>query len=325
MNKRISIIACAVLAMLLSAPLASAAQDWRGNNRIQGLILDKKTGKPVANAKVMLRKGPSGPDVTTDANGKWAVLGIGSGAWNVDVEAAGYEVRKASFGMREGARLPPMKIEMEPAAPPVAVAAPAQMQAEEVKIGGVAVTPEVATAVEAGNKLLAEQKFKEAVSEYEKAYPTLSSNTGLKFALARGYYGAGQLKKAIVLLDEAYKADPQPQTGILLANMVIEDGQIERGKEILAKLPAGAITDPTAYVNMGIAAMNKKQPAVARDYFTKAIELDPKRYEGYYFRGLAALQMSKAKLAKADLMMVLELAPESPEAKDAREYLKSIK
>ena len=325
MNKRISIIACAVLAIITTAPLASAAQDWRGNNRIQGVVVDKSNGKPVANAKVMLRKGTSGPDVTTDANGKWAILGIGSGAWNVDVDATGFETRKASFGMQEGQRLPPMKIEMDRAAAPVAAAAPASVQPEEVKIGGVAVTPEVATAVEAGNRLMGEQKFKEAVSEYEKAYPTLSSNVGLKFALARAYYGAGSLKKAIVLLDEAYKADPQPQTGILLANMLIEDGQIEPGKAIMAKLPAGSITDPTAYVNMGIAAMNKKQPSAAHDYFTKAIDLDPKRYEGYYYRGLASIQMGKAKQARPDLEKVLELAPTSPEAKDAKEYLKAIK
>ncbi len=325
MNKRLSIIACAMLAIITAVPTAFAAEDWRGNNRVQGSVVDKTTGKPVANAKVMLRKGASGPDVTTDANGKWAVLGLGSGAWNIDVDATGYETRKASLAMQEGQRLPPMKIELEPAAAPVPAAAPEAAPVEVVKIGGVAVTPEVAAAVEAGNKFLGEQKFKEAVTEYEKAYPTLSSNTGLKFALARAYYGAGQLKKAIVLLDEAYKANPQPQTGLLLANMLVEDGQIDRGKDIIEKLPAGSVTDPTAYVNMGIAAMNKKQPVAAHSYFTKAIELDPKRYEGYYYRGLASIQMGKAKDAKPDLLKVLELAPDSAEAKDAKEYLKSIK
>jgi tetratricopeptide (TPR) repeat protein len=207
-------------------------------------------------------------------------------------------------------------------APP---ATEAQAPVEEVKIGGVAVTPEIAAAVEAGNKLVGEQKYKEAIVEYEKAYPTLSSNVGLKLALARAYYGAGQLKKAIVLMDEAYKADAQPQTGVLLANMLVEDGQADKAKEIVEKLAPGSITDPMIYVNMGIAAMNKKQPAVAVGYFGKSIEMDPKRFEGYYYRGLASIQMGKAKDAKPDLQKVIELAPDSAEAKDAKEYLKSIK
>jgi hypothetical protein len=328
LKKSISIIAIAAL-MLLVAVSAFAAEDWRGNNRVAGFVVDKATGQPVKGAKVSLRLqkgGKGGPDTTTDNNGRWAVLGLTFGPWNIDVEAPGYTTRQMSTNISEGQRLPPMKVELEKEAPPEPVANPADAPVEQVKIGGVTVTPEVAAAIEAGNKLITEQKYKEAVAEYEKAYPVLSSNVGLKFALARAYYGAGELKKAIVLLDEAYKADPSnTQTALLLANMLIEDGQLDKGKELVGQLPAGSVTDPTIFINMGIAAMNKKQPAVAIDYFTKAIALDEKRYEGYYYRGLASIQMSKAKDAKPDLNKVIELAPDSSEAKEAKEYLKSIK
>ena len=317
----------ATFALLFAATALFAAEDWRGNNRLSGYIVDKNTGKPVAGAKLKLRlqKGSQGgPDVVADSNGKWAVLGLGAGSWNIDVEAPGYDLRQVSIGMGEGQRLPPMKIEMEPvAAPqPTATAEPAH---EEVKIGGTAVTPEIAAAVEAGNNFLTQQKYKEAVAEYEKAYPTLSSNVGLKLALARAYYGAGQLKKSIVLLDEAYKADPaNTQNAVLLANILLEDGQLERGKQIIDALPAGTL-DMNSLLNTGIALMNKKQPGAAVEYFNRAITLDANRYEGYYYRGLAQIQAGKAKMAKSDLEKVIELAPESNEAKEAREYLKSIK
>ena len=71
--------------------------------------------------------------------------------------------------------------------------------------------------------------------------------------------------------------------------------------------------------------MNKKQPAAARDYFTKVIDANPKDADGYYYRGLATIQAGKAKEAKADLQKVIELAPDSDQAKEAKEYLKSIK
>ena len=325
--KRVMAIA---LGALLSAATLMASEDWRGNNRLAGSVVDKSNGKPVAGAKLKLRiqKGAKGgPDVTSDGNGKWAVLGISYGSWNIDVEAPGYELRQIGpVQLSEGQRLPPIKIELDPqAAPAPVVETPAEPPHEEVKIGGVAVSKDVADAVEAGNRLITEGKYKEAVVEFEKAYPTLSSNVSLKIALARAYYGSGDLKKAIVLLDEAYKANPDNSVAMLLANMLIEDGQTDKGKEVIEKLPTGSITDPTIYINMGIAAMNKKQPGVAVEYFTKAIAMDEKRHEGYYYRGLASLQMGKTKQAKPDLEKVVELAPASDEAKDAKEYLKSIK
>src|ERR1700686_5330894 len=164
MKKALLTIATAMLAVIISAP-AFAAEDWRGDNRLAGYIVDKNTGKPVAGAKLKLRstKGSQGgPDIVADNNGKWAVLGLGAGGWNIDVEAPGYELRQVSTGLNEGQRLPPMKIEMEPAAPPQPVS-PAEPAHEEVKIGGVAVSKDIADAVELGNKLLNEQKYKDAI------------------------------------------------------------------------------------------------------------------------------------------------------------------
>lgn len=318
----------AVAASFVAAVATFAAEDWRGNNRLSGVVVDKNSGKGVAKATVKLRirkGGQGGPDVTTDGNGKWAVLGLSAGAWNIDVEALGYITRQLSTGMQEGQRLPPMKIEIEPQPVRQPEPAAAEVPREEVRIGGTTVTREIAEAIEAGNNFLKEAKYKEAVEQYEKAYPTLSSNIALKFALARAYYGAGQIKKGIVLLDEAYKADPtNTQTAMLLANMLLEDGQLEAGQKIIDSLPAEGI-NLDSLLNMGIVLMNKKQPAAAAGYFTKAIALAPTTADGYYYRGLATIQMGKARQAKPDLEKVLELAPDSNLAKDAKEYLKSIK
>ena len=327
MKKALSTIAAAMLAAIIAAP-AFASEDWRGNNRLSGNVVDKKTGNAVSGAKLklrILRGAHGGPDIAADNSGKWAVLGIAAGSWNVDVEAPGYELRQIGpISLTEGQRLPPIKIEMDPQVvkPQPTETVPPQ---EEVKIGGVAVSKDIADAVEAGNKLLGEQKYKEAIEQYEKAYPTLSSNVSLKFALARAYYGAGQVKKAIVLLDEAYKADPtNTQAAVLLANLLLEDGQLVAGKKIIDALPAGTL-DMNSLLNTGIALMNKKQPAAAIEYFDRAVALDATRYEGYYYRGLASIQAGKTKAAKPDLEKVIQLAPDSNEAKEAKEYLKSIK
>lgn len=315
-------------ALICAASMLIASEDWRGNNRLSGYVVDKATGKPVPNAKVSLRiqkGGKGGPDVTADANGKWAVLGMNSGLWNVDVEAPGYVVRQiGNVQISEGQRVPPMKIEMEPAV----VAAAAQAEAppvEEVKIAGQVVSKDIADAVEAGNAALTAKNYPEAVTAYEKATAALPTFMPIRFALARSYYGAGDLKKAVATMADVYAADPaNARNAMLYANMLLEDGQLDKGKAIVDKLPAADV-DPTALTNIGIVLMNKKQPAAAREYFTKVIESSPKDADGYYYRGLATIQAGKAKEAKADLQKVIELAPDSDQAKEAKEYLKSIK
>ena len=316
------------LAILCSVATVFGAEDWRGQNRLAGVIVDKATGKPVPNAKIKLRiqKGEKGgPDVTADASGKWAMLGMAAGGWNLDVSAAGYETRQVSLSMTEGKRVPTMKIELESAASSASETTAAEVPKEEVKIGGQTVSKDIAEAVEAGNTALAAKNYKVAISSYEKVSAALPAFAPIKLALARAYYGDGQLKKAIAQMDEIVKTDPNnTQTSALLANMLLEDGQMDRAKDIIDKLPEAAM-DINTLLNTGIAMMNKKQPAAAVSYFAKAVAKEPQSHLGYYYRGLAYIQQNKAKEAKPDFMKVVELAPDSPEAKDAQEYLKSIK
>jgi len=315
-------------AVLCLAATLFAGEDWRGNNRLAGVLVDKTSGKPVANAKIMLRKGSSGgPDVAGDSNGKWAILGLSSGQWNLDVAAPGYVTRQLSLTIVENQRIPTMKIELDPqaAAPQPAAEAAAPAAAEQVKIGGQVVSKDIADAVEAGNAALTAKSYKDAVADYEKAVAALPTFTPLKFALARAYYGAGDLPKATAAMEELYKGEPtNAQYASLYANFLLEGGQLDKAKEVIEKVPDGAL-DMNTLLNAGIALMNKKQPGAAVTYFSKAVTLDPKSHLGYYYRGLAHIQQNKPKEAKPDLLKVVELAPDSDEAKDAKEYLKSIK
>lgn len=321
--KKTLVLAAAILCL---AATLFAGEDWRGNNRLAGSVTDKATGKPVAGAKVMLRKGSQGgPDTTTDSGGKWAVLGLSAGQWNIDVEAKGYVTRQGSVAMAENQRVPPMKIELEPQAAAAAKAEEAAPQVEQVKIGGQVVAKEIADAVEAGNTALTAKNYKDAVANYEKASAALPGYMPIKFALARAYYGANDIAKACTAMEEVYKSEPaNAQYATLYTNMLLEQGQLDKAKEIMEKLPDGAL-DMNTLLNAGIALMNKKQPAAAVTYFNKAIALDANSHLGYYYRGLARVQQGKGKEAKPDLQKVIELAPNSDEAKEVKEILKGIR
>jgi Tfp pilus assembly protein PilF len=327
--KKTSILLVACLIAAVAAP-AALAQAWRGVGRLHGTVIDKD-GKPVKGAKVILksvRGSDTGPEpIVTDAKGRWQAGGLIGGQWNIDVEAEGFLVRKMTANVSEVERLsPPMKIELEaapPPPPPQAEQAPVQ---ETIQVGGVEVSPEIAAALEAANNFMKAEKWKEAALEYEKAIAVLTDNQQLKFALARAYYGAGELKKAIGLLQQVYDADTGNVTAAtLLANMLIEDGQLDAGKKVLSAMPEGAVTDPNVFLNVGILFVNKNKPDDAYTYFDRAVQIAPEVPASYYYRALASLQLKKMDAARADLRKVIELAPESTEAKDAKELLAQMK
>lgn len=317
------------LAVTLAAvlTLSASAQAWKGVARIQGSVVDA-AGKPVKGARVTLKsvRDDAGPQtIVTDDRGKWAALGLAGGNWNIDIEAEGFLAKATSVQLSELNRLPPMKIQLEPAPPPAPKeeAAPA---VESIQVGGVEVSPETAAALEAANAFMKDQKWKEAAAEYEKAIAVLTTNVPLRFALSRAYYGAGDVAKAVEQLQVVHTADSGNVTAsTLLSDMLLETGKVDEAKKVLATIPPGAITDVNTIINLGIRFTNQNLPEDAFRYFNDAVTAAPDVAAAYYYRGIANLQLKKMKEARADLNKVVELAPDAPEAKDAKDLLAQMK
>lgn len=308
------------LAIMLSAVVVApaSAQGWRGMARLAGTVVNAD-GNPIEGARVVLRSiraGDDGPDVTTDRRGRWAALGLIGGQWNIDVKAEGYVTEKIVVNISEVRRIPPLEIVLQPM--PEAEPEPEPTVASTVP-------PEAVEAVERGEALLAEGEIEAAIVELEKAHASLPDHLQLKQVLAQSYYKTGQLKPAIGLLRAVHQAEPTNNgVVLLLVNLLVEDGQLEEGRRLLDGLPAEAISEPTAVVNVGILFLNKNNPQEAHEYFTRAIEIGPDRGESYYYRALASIHLERNEEAKRDLRRVLELAPESSEAAEAKELLAAL-
>lgn len=304
-----------MLSLLLAIP---AAAQVRGKARLQGTVVDKATGNPIDGAKVTIAPANASttPIITkTNAKGRWSALGLTSGQWNIDIEAAGYAISRGTANVSEVQMLPPIATELV-----------AEVKEEAPAVQASGVPQEVVDAVNRGQDLVAQEKYAEAIPELEKALVHLADNLPLKQLLAHAYYKTGALKKAIAMLEAVHAADAA-NTGVslLLTNIYLEDGQLDRAKALLATVPESAITDPTIYVNIGILFLNKTNPAEAATILGKAVALDPSKAEPYYYRGLAYVQMKKTAEAKADFTKVVELAPESAEARDSRQLLAGLK
>lgn len=315
MRKLVSSLSMVVLLLVASAAFAQV----RGKGRLQGAVTDKETGKPVAGAKVSVAIAGNTTEpiiATSDAKGRWSALGLIGGQWNIDIEADGYVTSRGSVNVSELQMVPPIKtalareVKQEPVEEPVVSSVP----------------EEAVAAVRAGEELMKQEKYAEAAAEFEKALVHVTDNDQLKQATSQAYYKAGELKKAIAMLEQVVAADPSNHgLAMLLVNLYLEDGRLAEGKALVDQLPEGAITDPTVYTNVGILFMNKQSLDDALAYFTKAVELDRSRADSYYYRGLAYVQMKQYAEAKAEFNRVVELAPDSTEAAEAKQLLAQLK
>jgi tetratricopeptide (TPR) repeat protein len=297
----------AAAAVLAAAP--AFAQDWKGMGRVEGKVTDKD-GKPVVGATVKLDL-PSrggGTTVKTDKKGRWAVGGIAAGNWNLDVEAAGYVAKKASFQLAsESQRLGGIDMVLEasgPKGPP----------------------PEVLAALKNADDAYKGQRFEEAIAEYNKLLAlrpdlavTIHQQIGFSYI---------QLKKYPEALDHLQKvvdAEPADQRmKAIMAQAAVEGGLMDRALPLLSSLDA-ATTSPDVFFNIGVGFVNANKPEEAITYFTKAIAKDPAYADGYFRRGLAALQLGRMAEAKTDLQKLLELQPTGAQADLAKKALESLK
>lgn len=318
-----------------------------------------------ATITIALPNGKTAPISTkTDSRGHWSAIGMTSGQWNIDISAAGYVTSRGTASVSEaGGMTPAINTALEPQAAPqpaetqvqTAPSVPLEavnlikegQQLLNAKAGDVITVAQTDTtgATTSVSHTVAESELKDnakkAVADLQKALPQVPDTTPelkevrnqIMQVMAQAYYRAGDTPNAIATLQQLDQTDPMGATPdqahmtreVLLANLYLENGQLDQGRALLDKLPAGAISDPTAYINIGILFLNKKNPSDAAMYFTKAVSMDPKRADTYYYRGLAEVQMKKNKEAKADFEQVLALAPDSSEAKDAKQLLASLK
>ena len=301
------------LALLLALGVAEAgdAQGWRGMGRVGGTVVDED-GKPIEGVivKAMLPSADNqGPEEQSNRRGEWAIGGITRGTWALDFIKAGYETKSISVSISEFQRIPPMQIVLTKAAP---VVDPSEVIKQKL--------------VEAAGLMDAKQ-FADARAIYEGLSAQYPDVTQFEPLIARTYYGEGNRTKALEHLRSAAVRDPDNvEVKLLLGNMLVEEGKVEEGRQLLESVDKSEVGDPVIYLNVGIEMINQGRHADAVTWFDKAIARFPEHPDAYYYRGISKLSLGSPADAKADLEKFVSLAPATaPELATAKKILESIK
>jgi tetratricopeptide (TPR) repeat protein len=312
MSRVLRIAAC----LLLIASVAWA-QGWRGQGRVGGRVTDEAR-KPIEGVvvKLALPSEKGAMEVKTNSKGDWSAGGIARGDWQIDFSKPGYEARHISVPVSEITRIPPIETVLKKAEDPNEI---------------------IAGEMKRANELLTEKKYAEARAVYEALLARYPQAYRIEQSVARTYYLEGKPELAIDRLKSVLAKDPEAiELKLLLGSLLLEMGRADEGKQVLSSVDDSKITEAAIYVNFGIAMMNKGQGAEAFTYFDKAIARFPQEPDAYYYRGITQLQLSgvqgdeaqkadRLQKAKADLTKFIQMAPNAPEAENAKKILEQLK
>ncbi len=169
---------------------------------------------------------------------------------------------------------------------------------------------------------------------YEQSLAGLppESQTQVLLAIARSYDQEGNREQAIASVKRILDASPDNIQALqLIADLLSREGKEEEAQTYLDRIPETAELPPDMLLNQGIRFYNESTKEgsqdklkMAMENFQRVIRQDPKMADAYYYRGLVYLNGGDNEHAKADFEKLLELAPDSQYAKDAKEFLKYL-
>jgi tetratricopeptide (TPR) repeat protein len=284
----------------------------RGQAKMLGIVLDEETGQPLEGVTVKAyfpaADAAYSPAPTTNAEGRWKILFIRAGMWNLDLGKVGYLPQKISqrvvFEM--GAKVPEIEIRLR-------------------KMKGVVVREDIVKEVEKGERLFAEKKYSEALAVYRSILEKYPDFYIIKMNIGACYFAQGNYEKALEEYLQVY--EKQPDRGDLLiaiANTYNNWGKLDEAIAWYQKVPVSDIRDIDSAYNTGAVFLTSGNQADALKYFRKAIEIDPQFAEAYYQLGLCHVGLGSTPEAIAALNKFIELAPESPDAATAKAIVETL-
>jgi tetratricopeptide (TPR) repeat protein len=302
--KKISIL----LVFVFLTAIFAFSQDWKGNGRIMGHVLDEQ-GKPIEGVKVKLVYVPSnsGLEVMSDAKGEWKVSWIRKGLWFIDFEKVGFEVKKIQFQVNESQKNPEINVNLK-------------------KAEGLVLTDELKKSLDEGNALFDEGKYEEAIASFEKILASYPEAFIVNKNIGNSYFQMEKYDKAEEYYLKVLEKDPQNvETMLLIGNCYTNRGQTEKALEWYGKIEFEKIKDPTVLYNIGTMFYNISKFEEALNYYKKAVELKEDFLDALYQLGLTYLNLQNNQESLNAFEKYLKLDPNSEKASLVKGFIEFLK
>ncbi len=303
----------AALAALIVASLASGAAAQSG--RVGGIVRDEM-GEPIKAATVRAENSGGQPQAftaSTDAKGRFAMIGLRAGDWTFTAEAPGFDAQAGRVRVGADGLAQPLLFSLTRSVggpiPELGDESPRDLQARLAD----------------ADQLFATSKWTEALSAYQAILhdvPALSSinlQIGAIDRIRKDYPGAIEAYQSLLAVDPD---NPKAAVGLAMAHL--ENGDAATAESVLLKAAGGPTPDRDVLDALGSVERAKGNAADAATWYQRAAAADPAWGKPLYELGTLALERGDRAQA-ADLMRrVLDVDPSSGEAVKAKASLAQI-
>jgi tetratricopeptide (TPR) repeat protein len=334
------LIQSVLVAVCIAVAVPAVAQGTAGS--VKGRILDPQ-GQPAAAAQVTFENTKDTTKepiiLNTTLTGDFAVDVVPPGTWLVSaVQGKFYVQRKDPIVITNGEKIDAGDIKMH-----VGTGDEMRRAADSQKAAIARHNDRAAKellAVKAADAARDAGNFDDAIAKYTDVAGLLS-NCGLCYIrigdiyldqkndpteAEKAYLKAIDLNTANSSADASTRAAPYAK----LATIYNKQQKFDDASKMSAKanevMEAGGGTgDPTAAYNQGVSLWNANKMTEAQTQFEKAVKLDPKMAEAYYYLAMTLVNQNKLPEAKPNFQTYLKLAPDGPNAATAKAMLDAIK
>jgi len=235
-------------------------QDDLGKGRVSGTVADEN-GAPIEGALVVAQslRSETKLEGRSDAKGRFAIAGLGSGSWRVIASKDGYGTASVDANIRQLGTNPPISFTLKKITGPAAVAS----------------DKEALAMLDQGNKLLDQESYDQALQvfqEFQAKYPEIYQ---VHLNIGTCYLRKGDLDKA------------DAEFNIVLAKTLETHGDLKKDAEVSLR----------ALTGLGESALKRGDLDAAQKHFAQALDISPQDQGAAY--NVGELLFSNQKIDEA--------------------------
>lgn len=287
-----------VVALLLVALAAAPAFAQRGRGRLQGQVTDPE-GNPIAGAEVSAFNAemtPSTLTVTTDEDGRWAVLGLSNDSWRFTFRKDGFIPLEIDSSVSGFGRNPNMDVTLEPYEAPVGGVAVGDVDGREL--------------FEEGEAAYEQENYELAIAKWEEFALVNPSFYQVFVNIGNAHRELGNIEEAKVAFEKVLAQDPAESRALAnLAEILVLQGRSDEAIPLFERIIEQSPDDPAVFYNVAELYFQQRVADKAVEFYKRALQADPSFLPALKQMGFAYINMNELELAKGAFQEFLATAP----------------